>query len=115
MSASRAYEWADDSSAWRGDALGGDVVARLQDFLVRKKGVAAEKWSQFLGHLEANLSPAQLKAALRDALRSWRRQPVSDAVVDEEFGKLCTMIRAHGRKTSIENYGEYLFTVRIDL
>ena len=103
--------WADDGgfrdAGWRGD-----IVARLQDFLTRKKGVAAERWGQLLRGIEVNLSPAQLKAALREALSSLRPD-VTDAVVDAEFARLCTLIKEHGERTSIANYSAYLFSIEL--
>ena len=104
-----------ETFGWEYPALNSDVGARLHDFLSRKKGIAAEKWNDLLRNIEANLSPIQLKAAIRGALRSIKRSPVNEDLVDEEFARLCTMIREHGRTTSIENHGQYLFSVDVNL
>lgn len=108
--------WAEDGfrDVFRDAGWRGEVVARLQDFVARKKGVAVERWGKLLRGIEENLSPAQLKAALREALLSFRPE-ATDADVDSEFARLCALIRAHGEKTSIANYSAYVFSVDVHL
>ena len=111
-----AMGWAEGGfrDVFRGAGWRGEVVARLQDFVARKQGVAAQTWGQMLRGIEENLSPAQLKAALRQALQSLRPE-VADAEVDAEFARLCSLIQAHGEKTSIANYGAYVFSVDVHI
>lgn len=107
MAQTDAYGWTADFPTWRGE-----VVTRFQDFLVRKKGVAADRWKGLLRRLEESVSFSQVTAAVRQALTRVRRERLEiGAEVDNEFEVLCQRILESGRTTSIENYSAYLFTV----
>ncbi len=113
MSPIDGYGWAADFPTWRGE-----VAARFQDFLARKKGLAADKWMGFLRRVEESVSTAQLKATVRQVLERLRRDRVGDsgdAAVDAEFEILCARILESGREDTIENYGAFLFTVDLKL
>lgn len=102
-----AYGWTADFPTWRGE-----VVARFQDFLLRKKGVAADRWKSFLRRLEESVSFTQVSATLRQALQRLRREELATGEpIDAEFEAMCRQVLESGRKTTIENYSAYLFTV----
>ncbi len=107
MSQTDAYGWTADFPTWRGE-----VVTRFQDFLTRKKGLAADRWKGLLRRLEESVSFMQVAATLRQVLQRLRRDQVeTGAAVDVEFEALCQRVLDCGRQTTIENYSAYLFTV----
>lgn len=122
MSQINSYGWTADFPAWRGE-----VVARFQDFLLRKKGVAVDRWKGLLRRVEESASFSQVSAALRQVLRRLRRERVAAGMVvdvdeveageavDLEFETFCRQVLESGRETSIENYSAYLFTVDMTL
>ena len=111
MTQTDAYGWTADFPTWRGE-----VVTRVQDFLSRKKGVAADRWKGLLRRLEEAVSFSQVSATLRQVLRRVRREQLeTGAEVDVEFEALCQRVIESGRKTTIENYSAYLFTVDLRL
>ena len=111
MSQTDAYGWTADFPTWRGE-----VVTRFQDFLTRKKGVAADRWKGLLRRLDESVSFTQVSATLRQVLRRLRREQLeTGAEVDVEFEALCQQVLESGRKTTIENYSAYLFTVDLRL
>lgn len=117
MSQINSYGWTADFPAWRGE-----VVARFQDFLLRKKGVAVDRWRGLLRRLDESASFTQVSATLRQVLRRLRRERVATGAAvdvevetgdpaDLEFETLCRQVLESDRKTTIENYSAYLFTV----
>lgn len=111
MTHTDAYGWTADFPTWRGE-----VVTRFQDFLTRKKGVATDRWKGLLRRLEESVSFSQVSATLRQVLARVRREQLeTGAEVDAEFEALCQRVLESGRKTTIENYSAYLFTVDLHL
>ncbi len=97
----------------------GDAVARLGDVLRRRTGAAADQLRAFLTRIEECASPAQLRAVLRSVVARLKheRAEAPDTIDPAalEFEAICRQILESGERTSIENYGEYLFAIDVEI
>jgi len=107
MSVFDASSYAEDLLGWRAE-----LGARIQDFLSRRAVPVTARLGAIVRGLESAVSVGTLKSAVRDLCLYLRNQGLADGDPLEE---LFEQIATYRRRESIENYGEYLFTVDIRL
>ena len=111
MSTAGEAAYLDEGSGWRAD-----LAARLRDLLSSRAIPSADRLSQAVARtIDRCTDVRSMRSAVRDLLTRARQRGVEVGDLDRELEELCRRIGTYRSRESIENYGEYLFTVDVRL
>ena len=96
-------------------AIQGDLVARIADFLARKSLEVPGKLETLYRAIESKVQALGLKKTMRSLVGEAQQVDLpasrSIAILDQDWPALMEKIHLHGKADSIENYTEFLFVI----